>query len=318
MTRKNIIPFEQRFRIEKNFFIKFYLFLNNERYPKLLRYFLRIFFNRVAFSLLKRNVKLNVKGSFDNNSIQIRSTNSQFHSIYFPQYKDGYELEVTKAIKILMPENGTFLDIGSNWGHHSISTAISKNAKVISFEPNPLVFNDLERIVKELGLQNITCLNLALGNENMDLLLSQENFDSGTVSINSSDRFIRLPEKIFQKITFQKPIKYQIEQKTLDSVIKNTNIDLLKVDVEGFELNCLEGASNTISAQLPDIIIEVFEETYDECARFLKDFGYQFFSLSIDKDKELIIKHIDSTPNGRLNALASKKELSELMALTND
>ena len=152
----------------------------------------------------------------------------------------------------------------------------------------------------------------------MDLLLSQENFDSGTVSINSSDRFIRLPEKIFQKITFQKTIKYQIEQKTLDSVIKNTNIDLLKVDVEGFELNCLEGASNTISAQLPDIIIEVFEETYDECARFLKDFGYQFFSLSIDKDKELIIKHIDSTPNGRLNALASKKELSELMALTND
>ena len=318
MTRKNIIPFEQRFRIEKNFFIKFYLFLNNERYPKLLRYFLRIFFNRIAFSLLKRNVKLNVKGSFDNNSIQIRSTNSQFHSIYFPQYKDGYELEVTKAIKILMPENGTFLDIGSNWGHHSISTAISKNAKVISFEPNPLVFNDLERIVKELSLQNITCLNLALGNENMDLLLSQENFDSGTVSINSSDRFIRLPEKIFQKITFQKPIKYQIEQKTLDSVIKNTNIDLLKVDVEGFELNFLEGAFNTISAQLPDIIIEVFEETYDECARFLKDFGYQFFSLSIDKDKELIIKHIDSTPNGRLNALASKKELSELMALTND
>ena len=318
MTRKNIIPFEQRFRIEKNFFIKFYLFLNNERYPKLLRYFLRIFFNRIAFSLLKRNVKLNVKGSFDNNSIQIRSTNSQFHSIYFPQYKDGYELEVTKAIKILMPENGTFLDIGSNWGHHSISTAIYKNAKVISFEPNPLVFNDLERIVKELSLQNITCLNLALGNENMDLLLSQENFDSGTVSINSSDRFIRLPEKIFQKITFQKPIKYQIEQKTLDSVIKNTNIDLLKVDVEGFELNFLEGAFNTISTQLPDIIIEVFEETYDECARFLKDFGYQFFSLSIDKDKELIIKHIDSTPNGRLNALASKKELSELMALTND
>ncbi len=318
MTRKNIIPFEQRFRIEKNFFIKFYLFLNNERYPKLLRYFLRIFFNRIAFSLLKRNVKLNVKGSFDNNSIQIRSTNSQFHSIYFPQYKDGYELEVTKAIKILMPENGTFLDIGSNWGHHSISTAIYKNAKVISFEPNPLVFNDLERIVKELSLQNITCLNLALGNENMDLLLSQENFDSGTVSINSSDRFIRLPEKIFQKITFQKPIKYQIEQKTLDSVIKNTNIDLLKVDVEGFELNFLEGAFNTISTQLPDIIIEVFEETYDECARFLKDFGYQFFSLSIDKDKELIIKHIDSKPNGRLNALASKKELSELMALTND
>lgn len=317
MTRKNIIPFEQRFRIEKNFFIKFYLFLNNERYPKPLRYFLRIFFNRIAFSLLQSNKKLYVKGSFDNNSIQIRSTNSQFHSIYFPQYKDGYELEVTKAIKILMPENGTFLDIGSNWGHHSISTAISKNAKVISFEPNPLVFNDLEKIVKELDLQNITCLNLALGNENMDLLLSQENFDSGTVSINSSDRFIRLPEKFFQKITFQKPIKYQIEQKTLDSVIKNTNIDLLKVDVEGFELNCLKGASNIISAQLPDIIIEVFEETYDECARFLRDFGYRFFSLSIDKDKKLVIKHIDSTPNERLNALASKKELSELMALTN-
>ncbi len=318
MTKEITLPFEKYFQINKNFFMRFYLFLNNDRYPRIVRYFFRILFNRIAFSLLKNDIKLDVKASFKNKFFKIRSTNSQFHSIYFPQYTDGYEREVTETINKLLPNNGTFIDIGSNWGHHSISTAISKNAKVISFEPNPLVFNDLIRIVRDLGLKNIECINVALGNENKDLVLSQENFDSGTVSIDSNNRFLRFPEKIFQIITFQKPIKYSIKQKTLDSLIENINIDLIKIDVEGFELNCLTGGGNTIDKNSPDIIIEIFEETYYECQRFLGKFGYKFFQLKINNHGNLVIIPIVNPPKERLNALASKKELLELKLLINE
>lgn len=86
---------------------------------------------------------------------------------------------------------------------------------------------------------------------------------------------------------------------TIDIVCsKYHHVDLVKIDVEGFEDKVLEGMENILANSKPDIIIECnFDGPYEEIEKILKKFDYHFFSLqeneplSIDSFARNLTRH---------------------------
>ena len=77
----------------------------------------------------------------------------------------------------------------------------------------------------------------------------------------------------------------QINVKTLDNLseIKDANIALVKIDVEGHELNVLKGAKCIISRNMPAILFEqCASEIVDgssQVIKYLEELGYEFFTI---------------------------------------
>ncbi len=155
----------------------------------------------------------------------------------------------------------TIFDVGANVGqtrlflsHHFPQTDI------FAFEPIKHTCEDLKRNTK--GLNKIKNFNYALGaEESQKVICLRENSELNTL-INFDDRSSSLPEKL-ERVTIT----------TVDSFCKSSQvsrIDILKMDVQGYELKVLEGAEYFIKNNLINFIYsEVgFESSNRECQYF--------------------------------------------------
>lgn len=147
------------------------------------------------------------------------------------------------------PESGqTVIDVGANYGDSSIWWAKASGSKVIAFEPLVNVFNVLEENIK-LNDANVTAYNLALGN-------GEEISGNSDGNMFCSGGDIKLKSEKLDSFSFER-------------------VDLLKIDVEGFEMDVLLGAENTIRQFKPRIIIETHsKELRKKCHAFLSSHGY--------------------------------------------
>ena len=67
--------------------------------------------------------------------------------------------------------------------------------------------------------------------------------------------------------------------KTHDVLCSSEGVDLIKIDVEGCELEVLEGARRTITASRPVLIVEIKDGHYDRVADFAAELGYDVSRL---------------------------------------
>jgi FkbM family methyltransferase len=144
--------------------------------------------------------------------------------------------------------NQVVIDVGANYGDSAIWWAKTFRCKVIAFEPLVNVFTVLEENIK-LNNADVMASNLAIGN-------GEEISGSSDGNMFCSGGDI--------KIRTEKLDSYSFER-----------VDLLKIDVEGFELDVLLGAENTIRQFKPRIIIETHsKELRKKCHAFLTSLGY--------------------------------------------
>jgi FkbM family methyltransferase len=313
------------YTLKKNFFIFLYSI-----YPNLSNKLLKAFFylpniiiNFIGFYFLVHQKYSYIDVNYKKYPLKFtaRDTNSQFHSIYFDQYKNTYEPDVSGILKIFLKQSSTFIDIGSNWGHHSFIAAIEKGCKVIQFEPNPEVFDDLTRIRKELKLEKkVSQFNFGLSNKNQTVNLSQDNFASGSVSmINnySPNKFIY--ETVFRALSsiFKlKNVRYKVKCKPLD-YFDFQKVSMIKIDAEGFELQVLLGSIKTIQKNRPGIIFE-FHATKNNISSFISFFKkityklYQIQTTSKGNKFQIKLFEIDTLGNGIYNLYASPTTLKKL------
>ncbi len=158
-------------------------------------------------------------------------------------------------------DEGTFIDIGANVGKYSIILAKNPNIKVIAFEPDPY---NLEALKFNIVLNNspVVIKDIALSNKKgtASFFLNPDNQGNSSL-LNSGQK----GEEIFVKTD------------TLDNVLKDNKerISLIKIDVEGFEAEVLQGARETIRKFHPKIIFEAWNGEYlDRCMEVLNPLGY--------------------------------------------
>jgi FkbM family methyltransferase len=141
-------------------------------------------------------------------------------------------------------------DIGANIG--LTTTILSKFApqgRIYSFEPNPEAMAYLQRLVSENGLNNVTALPLAISSQAGEIAFL-ENFVSASAS-HIADAGSLTGSRDGKKTV--------VSAVTIDAFVAEQGLgrlDLIKVDVEGFEMAVLEGAPETLSRLKPDWFIE--------------------------------------------------------------
>ncbi len=168
-------------------------------------------------------------------------------------FEGYYQLDVLYFINTFLNNKGVFIDIG---GHHGLMSVIvakkDKANKVYTFEPNPNALKYLYQNINLNKLINIEVVELPVYDkkENVTFYIHQ-----GNVSWNSTI----VKEFAYSDIPTGNTIT-EIEKETivLDDFIKKRNIkpDLIKIDVEGAEINVLKGGLETIKVNKPAIIME--------------------------------------------------------------
>ena len=319
------IRYKNNYSIEPNVFIFFYKELSKLKKNKntLIRKIAAVgslIFKRIAFSLVVSKRKMLVNAKINGMMFRARSTNSQFSSIYFDDYRNCYEPDIYGAVEKFLPNGGTMLDVGSNWGHHTFDAVVRKDANVFAFEPNVDVFNDLSRIISDLNFEHkVVPYKFGLGSETCDLTLTQVGFESGVGSVDSS--FVsqmvsatNLLSKILDKLTFKKTILDSVKIKALDDFFDpKTAVDFIKMDCEGNELDALKGASLLIKRDQPVIVFEL--HTNKSCSNlskyidFFEPMGYQLFEIYTEVDSGIWhLKDIENLfPYTQYNILAKSK-----------
>lgn len=184
--------------------------------------------------------------------------------LFGPLLRYYQEPEENKWISKVLHEDSVFVDVGANVGGHSIR-ASKLGAKVIAVEP----VNENCKVLRlnfELNqLVNFQILNIAAGirEETRQIFLSASPTGSSLKSSNGKES------------------KCIVQVKPLDDVIPqligDVWVDLLKVDVEGFEIEVLKGASNLLK-RTRYIIVEVIPGTESkifETVNLLKPLGFE-------------------------------------------
>ena len=169
-----------------------------------------------------------------------------------------------------------FFDIGANIGNWSLQN-IPNCEKIIAIEASPNTFQKLNDNVniKVNVNKKITCLNYAVCNSK-DEYITFYNCNADTLST------INVEWLDSEKSRFYKQFNYEtIQCKTIsiDKLIDDYGIpDLIKIDVEGGELECLL----SLSKKVKSLCFEWASETNDitfKCIDHLESLGYNDFSI---------------------------------------
>jgi FkbM family methyltransferase len=206
---------------------------------------------------------------FRNNLLLIADEALKF-SIKVPKGKEkDYIEELTLPYdSYLRPDPGdVVLDVGASIGGVSISYSkmVGKDGVVIAVEPEPRSLSVLQKIIRENNLRNIKVIGKAAWNRKEILkFYLREGFGRHSLVYNSGEEFI------------------MVKADTLDNILSDVGIrkiDFVKIDVEGAELEVLEGMEEILNS-VKKIIVAAYHErnemkTFPRVSRFLKERGFK-------------------------------------------
>jgi FkbM family methyltransferase len=127
----------------------------------------------------------------------------------------------------------TIVDVGANQGIYTLFLSrLAAPARIFAFEPEPLLYEQLSENVRINAVRNVVCQQLAIANEN-------KSFTFRLGPLNTGDnRIVTATESRSEDIL--------VEATTLDDLFPEERIDLIKIDIQGFELHALEGAREVL------------------------------------------------------------------------
>jgi FkbM family methyltransferase len=174
------------------------------------------------------------------------------------------------------------VDAGANLGYYTVKSGnlVRPNGHVYAFEPNPELFPFLQRNIAINGFHSIcTAYNLALGSkvDALNLSFSYSNMGGGYIQ----------PAELGNE-NLQQQRHYPVKIQPLDELVpENVTVDLMKIDVEGFEPELLRGAKRMISRS-PNLAV-IFEFSPAAWSRF----GEPATFLSLFAEQGAAFFHID-------------------------
>lgn len=183
------------------------------------------------------------------------------------------------------------IDIGAHIGYYTLIAAsiVGKKGKVYAFEPDLKNFSILMQNIKVNKYKNIIPINKAVTEKNTKLNL----FINPT---NTGDHRIYEPKDKRKTI--------EIDAVTLDSMLKNEKIDLIKMDIQGSEILALKGAPYVLANNKA---LKIITEFWPGGLRLSGGSAEEFLYLL--RRNKFDLYNIDEAKN-KLIAITDKKLLS--------
>lgn len=229
-------------------------------------------------------------------------------NVGFELFVNGeYEPEIQALLLSLLPTGGVFIDIGANIG--SITVPLSKarpDVTSVSVEAAPWIFKYLEKNVKLNGLENVKMVNLAINDkdgEELDFFSPTEKFGKGS----------------FSPVFTNESVK--VSTISLDGLVEKLGlavVNLLKVDVEGFEYFVFSGGRHLLESQnAPHIVFEFVDWAERNANHLLPgsaqtlliELGYKLYEIQGRR----LVRMMTARDRNACNILATKKELPDLV-----
>lgn len=165
-----------------------------------------------------------------------------------------------------IPQKSLFLDIGANVGNHTAALAPFFD-NVIAFEPNPRTALLLR--ANSMLFDNVESRTYGLSDQEATVKTSYDDYNVGGASVYSGDN--NKNKAIFE-------LKRLDDELTDDEM---ASVSLIKIDVEGHELEVLKGATRTLEESSPLILFEINKSEVKQGRNKTKDFleqcGYSYF-----------------------------------------
>ena len=181
-------------------------------------------------------------------------------------------LEINYLIeKININKINFFLDIGANCGYYSLT--IGKNVKnilVIAFEPNQEAFYKFSKsldinsdLSKKINLNNFGLSNVSRKLK-MQTMVKFGYQQTGGAGVTNNDTILKSHDSFVAD--------FKIGDEYLN--LRDEKLSL-KIDVEGHELNVLEGINKTLVSNKCVLQIEIFEKNFNSVNNYLLAMGYK-------------------------------------------
>ena len=201
--------------------------------------------------------------------------NGQICVTYLDHYKSLYEPEIEAIIETYVHSIDAFIDCGANWGYFTGKVILSKpDIKCWAIEPSEVPFEDLERMIKALGpREKIQLIKGGASSSETIFSIAQSTFDSGTNHLVQLDASATTTNEIkcFPIDILNPPAK-----------------SLVKIDVEGHELEVLKGMRSLLQKQKCTIIFEHWHTDADALnpfVEYLSEFNFTIYEINTDIDK---------------------------------
>lgn len=234
------------------------------RIPLLSMYFL---YKLLRQNVFKNNTKIITTNGFRMKILENDSEISQELKIFKTHEPLG-----TEIIKQNVKKGSVCFDIGCNLGYYALleSEIVGKNGQVISFEPSPTNFKCFKENLELNQISNVLAYEVAIGdmNSSVKFLVSTYSNWSRVLEVNSSrteGHIITVP--LFKLDTFVSENKIR-------------SVDFIRMDMEGYEYNAIEGMKDILKQFKPDIFMVVhfalmgIKKTTDFLSK-LKNCGYE-------------------------------------------
>jgi len=143
------------------------------------------------------------------------------------------EWSVLKLLTLLASKEKVFVEVGVHTGSYSIRMA-KLYKHVVAIEPNPYSIECLKKNIELNSVDNITVIPVACGDSDGELLLG--------VAEGSSSLLRR------------SPVSVKVKVRRLDDLVDH--VDVMKIDVEGYEEQVIRGGLNLIDRCKPVMVIE--------------------------------------------------------------
>ena len=186
-------------------------------------------------------------------------------------------------------EGQTIYDVGAFQGIFTLFFAQQARDKgrVVAFEPHPVNYRRVVEHVKLNDFSNVTTRNIALGRARGELELAAPVEELAGRASASEDMKRAFESKGLHFEAFTVPVN-SIDHEIRDSSLPEP--DFVKIDVEGLELDVLQGMQETISRCKPRLFLEIHgagpEEKRSNARRvvgFLDNRGYAMHHVETDQ-----------------------------------
>ncbi len=202
------------------------------------------------------------------------------------------KIGLKKFYRKLLSKNPTIIDVGANKGQTIVFfKKIFPRLKIFAFEPSE-TYKFLEK--KYHNDKNIKLSNVAIDKKKGKKKFYYHKFKSyntsglsGFYKINKDSKdHIRLKSSERNKILKEINFSYSVNCMSLDDIFKKKiNIDLLKIDTQGNELNVLKGSKKLLKnikfIKLELMLYDYYEKSYSisDIDLFLKKYNFKIFNI---------------------------------------
>lgn len=188
------------------------------------------------------------------------------------EYNDGAVNFIRKRLR----EGDNAIDVGANIGCITLQMAqlVGNTGKIIAIEADMSNFSMLKENIQLNNFKNVDAINNAVAdcdNKEIKLFITRDN-------IGMNSMFYRDGILSKESFTILKTI-------TLDSILESydlRNIILIKIDVEGMEMDVMTGAKQTIKKYRPILVIEVSAELLNYYGLTVKNFKENICSFGYE------------------------------------